>query len=127
MRCPNCHIECEEADIRCPGCGTDLTVTSTSLVPARSALPVLQNTSLSRKVATGVGALVLGLGIELVRRGLLSRLIPSPARVAEHSLPVLTKLRDILPAHEEKSLKKARKGYEIQETVVYVSRRVIRR
>ncbi len=127
MLCPNCRAASFEDDVFCRQCGADLLEPSTSLVPidsTRSNLPtVFQNAQLPR-IAAGVGALAVGVGIELLRRSLLTRMARSTGQVAE-TLPVLGGVRDILKPQTPKSLKLPR-GYEIQETVVYM-RRVIRR
>ncbi len=126
MRCSNCRSEYEAGETYCRSCGVDLTESSTSLVPLQSGLPaVLQNTQLPRSVAAGVGALALGLGLELLRRNLLSRLTQSAPRSVERALPVLAGAKDLLLPHYQKPLKPP-KGYEVQETVIYM-RRVIRR
>ncbi len=125
MRCPDCHTEYRAEDLYCRQCGTDLTTsTSTSIVATRPNLPaILYNPQVPRSVAAGVGALALGVGIELLRRNLLARL--SPARVMRQPLPVLQTVKDALfPA--QKKIMKVPRGYEIHETVVYMQR-VIRR
>jgi hypothetical protein len=81
-----------------------------------------------RSVAASIGALVLGFGIELLRRSLLARLTqPTPS--LEQALPAaLPTVKDILfPEQKEKSSRRLKKGYEIEETVVYMRRRIIRR
>lgn len=126
MRCPNCRLEGAEGDIRCRRCGAELNeVTSTSLVPAQNRLPtVLQKSQVQRTVAAGMGALVLGVGIELLRRGLLARLT-RPAATGS-ALPALGSVKDILSPRNAKQLKRLKKGYEIQETAVIIQRRIIR-
>lgn len=126
MLCPNCNATYMETDTYCRHCGTDLTTPSTSLIPLQRNLPViLQNAQLPRSVAASVGALALGVGIELVRRSLLTRL-SQPSRTIENTLPTLNSLKDILLPKHEKPLKRMPKGYEVEETVVYI-RRVVRR
>ncbi len=124
MLCPNCQYHYEEEDIYCRHCGEDLTITPTSVVTtAQTRLPALLNPAqLPRKVAASVGAVALGVGIELLRRGLVARLVPA-ARVGSAS--VLSGVKDILPSPSERSLK-VPKGYVIDETIV-IRRRVIRR
>jgi hypothetical protein len=91
----------------------------------QSFLPaVLYNSPLPRKVAASVGAVALGFGIELLRRGLLARMA-KPARAVEPTLPVLDGIKDVLAPRNGKAIKPP-KGYEVQETVFYM-RRVIRR
>jgi hypothetical protein len=123
MICPSCRAECSIDDIYCRGCGADLATTpSTSLVPARTRLPaVLSNPQLPR-LAAGVGAIAVGAGLELLRRGLAARLA-KPPRPVTNALPTLEGLRDILMPQVGKKLPK---GYEVHETIVYM-RRVIRR
>ena len=126
MLCPNCSAECPEYDLYCSHCGTDLTKTSTSLVTIRSNLPALLHSPQLPRVAAGVGAVAVGFGLEMLRRSLLTRLAHS-SREATKLLPAPTVngLRDLLTPQESKPAKLP-KGYEIQETVVYL-RRVIRR
>jgi hypothetical protein len=126
MRCPNCQFECMEEDLYCRQCGADLEQPSMSVVPIQNRLPaVLQSPQLPRRVAAGVGALALGVGLELLRRSLLARLARSP-RVVEHALPAVGGLRDLLQPHNDEKPLKLPKGYEVHETVVYM-RRVVRR
>ncbi len=126
MHCPNCHSQYEEADTYCRHCGEDLTISSTSVVTTtQTRLPMLlQSSQLSRRVAASVGAVALGVGIELLRRGLVARLAPV-SRVPRSSLPVVSGFKDILLPQSERSLK-VPKGYVIDETIVY-TRRVIKR
>lgn len=127
MLCPNCSAAYTADDLYCRYCGADLTVPSTSLVPTQMNLPaVLQNAPLSRSVAASVGAVALGVGIELLRRSLLARL-SKPSRAVESTLPTLNSMKDILmPRNDKKPLKMPKGRYEVEETVVYM-RRVIRR
>ncbi len=74
--------------------------------------------------AAGVGAIALGVGLELLRRNVLARLT-RPSRSVGRALPILDGLKDILMPRNDKPLKLPR-GYEVHETVVYM-RRVIRR
>jgi hypothetical protein len=119
MICLECRTGCAAEDIYCRRCGADLAIPSKSLVPVQSHLPaMLQNPQLPR-VAAGVGAIVVGVGLELLRRTLLARL----TRSTPNLLPTLSPLqtRDLLGRPRKKS-RKRRKGYEVQETVVYMSR-----
>jgi hypothetical protein len=126
MVCPNCHSACEEEELYCRYCGTDLTIASTSIVPVQRHLPALfSGSQLPRGVAASVGAVALGVGLELLRRSVLARL-SQPPQTVEHALPLLNSLKDILLPQNDKPLKSTRKVYEIEETVVYM-RRVIRR
>lgn len=126
MLCPNCNATYMETDTYCRHCGTDLTAPSTSLIPLQRNLPAMfQNAQLPRSVAASVGAVALGVGIELVRRSLLTRL-SQPSRTVENTLPTLNSLKDILLPKNEKPLKRMPKGYEVEETVVYM-RRIVRR
>ncbi len=127
MLCPNCRAECVEEDVYCPRCGEDLPITSTSIVTTQKNLPaVLHNPQLPKGVAAGVGAVALGVGIELLRRNLLTRLTQPPARSVEVALPALNGLKDILFPRPDKPVKRSRKVYEVEETVIFV-RRVIHR
>jgi hypothetical protein len=125
MNCPECHYQYEKDDTYCRHCGEELLHPSTSLVTTTpSRLPALPFAQLPRKVVASVGAVALGVGIELLRRSLLTRLA-SPARTArsiENTLPVLSGLKDIAQANRTV---KVPKGYVIDETIVY-TRRVIR-
>ena len=126
MLCPNCHAECMAEDKHCYRCGTDLTLPSKSLVPIQANLPsILHNPQLPR-LAAGVGALALGVGLELLRRSLLARITRLPRSASNYlSAPTIDAMREIFSTQGDKSLKLP-KGYEIHETVVYL-RRVIRR
>jgi hypothetical protein len=104
-----------------------LPINSTSIVATQKNLPaVLYNPQLPKGVAAGVGAVALGVGIELLRRNLLTRLTQPSARSVEAALPTLTGLKDILLPRPDKPVKRSKKGFEVEETVLYV-RRVIRR
>jgi len=65
MLCPNCNAGCSPDDQYCRRCGTDLTVPSTSLVPAQSSLPAILQPQLPR-LAAGVGAVAVGVGVGVV-------------------------------------------------------------
>ena len=124
MQCPNCHTKQSEADTYCSHCGADLISSGTSVVPVQTNLPaLLYNSPLPRNVAASVGALAVGVGLELLRRNLLARLTTN--HTVEHSLPALGGMKDILFPQQSKQTKLP-KGYEVQETIVCV-RRVIRR
>jgi hypothetical protein len=125
MYCPECHYEYKEADTYCRHCGEDLSLSSTSLVTTiQTRLPSLQNSQLPRKVAASVGAVALGVGIELLRRSLLTRLTSTAhgTRSIEKVLPALSGLNDVIRSNKTV---KVPKGYVIDETIVY-TRRVIR-
>ncbi len=124
MLCPTCRAGCSTDDLYCRNCGADLTTPSTSLVPARTRLPAVFSNPQLPRVAAGVGALVVGAGLELLRRGLLARLARSSRSVAD-TLPTIDGIRNLLPSHPQ-SDRKLPRGYEVHETIVYV-RRVIRR
>jgi len=123
MNCPECQSTITKNDIYCSQCGADLAVSSTGLVPVQKNLPaLLYNLPVPRGVAASVGAVAVGMGLELLRRGLLARLVPTSKSV-ESALPTLTGIKDLLlPQHN----KKLPRGYEIHETVVE-GRRVNRR
>lgn len=123
MKCPECQSTTTKNDIYCSQCGADLTVSSTGLIPVQKNLPaLLYNLPVPRGVAASVGAVAVGMGLELLRRGFLARLVPSSKSV-ESALPALTGIKDLLMPQNNKKLPK---GYEVHETVVYM-RRVIRR
>lgn len=95
-------------------------------MPQTSSIPaVLQHPQLPR-VAAGVGALAVGFGLELLRRNLLARLA-KPVRSVPKLLPAqsIMDLKDALTPQPTKT-QKLPKGYEIQETAIYISR-VIRK
>ncbi len=129
MQCPNCQVEHLEGDEFCKGCGRDLAVSSTSLVPARNHanLPTILRYPQLPRLAAGVGAVAFGLGLELLRRNLVGRVTKSALRTAPKLLPspTLGGLNEPLIPQRARSLKLP-KGYEIEETAIYVSR-VIRR
>jgi hypothetical protein len=95
-------------------------------VPVQERLPAVWTASPLPRVAAGVGAVALGVGLELLRRGLLARLARSGRRSTK-LLPALTSssLRPLLSDGERRPAKLPR-GYEVHETVVYMQR-VIRR
>lgn len=125
MLCPNCQHSVTEDDTYCRQCGADLVEPSTSLVPLQKNLPsLLYNSPIPRSVAAGAGAVALGVGIELLRRGLLARL-SQPSKSVENALPVLGGLKDLLLPQNNNKPFKLRRGYEVHETVIYM-RRVIR-
>ena len=127
MLCPTCHTENLEDDLNCRRCGADLAAPSTSLVTIQNRLPaVLHNPQIPR-VAASVGAVAVGVGLELLRRSLVAR-ATQPSRLPQpvsNTLPTLDRLKDVLFPQNEKQYKLP-KNYEIQETVVYMQR-VIRR
>jgi hypothetical protein len=126
MQCNFCRADYNEDDVFCHQCGADLTVPSTSLVPMQSRLPaVLYNSSVPRRVAASVGAVALGVGIELARRGVVA-LLSKPSTAVDQSLPVWNGMKDILFPQKEKTAKRTKKSFEVEETVIYM-RRVIRR
>jgi hypothetical protein len=127
MLCPNCRAEYTKKDVYCPRCGEDLPINTTSIVETQKNLPaVLYNPQLPKGVAAGVGAMALGVGIELLRRNLLTRLTQPSARSVEAALPALSGIKEILLPRPGKPVRRSKKGFEVEETVVYV-RRVIRR
>jgi hypothetical protein len=122
MRCYNCHVEIMGKEKYCRKCGTDLTALSKSLVASQAKLPALLYRSLvPRRIATGMSALALGIGIELLRRNVLPYLRLRWAK--KPAIPAITVdgLKDMLFSRSEKSVKLP-KGYELHETVVYMSR-----
>src|SRR5258708_28537446 len=124
MRCPDCHSEYLVGDTMCRQCGAELVATN-SLVPSQAGLPaLLHNPQLPRRVAAGVGALAVGLGLEILRRTLLARLTKAPQTVGS-VVPTLKTLKDVFQPKQEKT-PKLPKGYEVHETVVYMQR-IIRR
>ena len=126
MLCPNCYAGCMVDDIYCHRCGTDLTLTSKSLVPTQTHLPTLLQNSQLPRLAASVGALALGVGLELLRRRLVARITRLPRSASNYlSAPTVDAMRGIFSTEGDKPLKLP-KGYEIHETAVYI-RRVIRR
>lgn len=126
MLCPNCRAECMEEDIYCHHCGTDLTLTSKSLVPTQTHLPTLLQNSQLPRLAASVGAVALGVGLELLRRRLIARITRLPRSASNYiSAPTVDAVRDIFTTQGKQPLKLP-KGYEIHETAIYF-KRVIRR
>jgi hypothetical protein len=126
MLCPNCRAGCMEDDIYCHRCGTDLTLTSRSLLPTQTHLPTLLQNSQLPRLAAGAGALALGVGLELLRRRLIARIARLPRSASNYiSAPTVDAMREIFTTQGNEPLKLP-KGYEIHETAVYF-KRVIRR
>jgi hypothetical protein len=126
MLCPNCRAGCMEEDIYCHHCGTDLTLTSKGLVPTQTHLPTLLQNSQLPRLAASVGALALGVGLELLRRRLIARITRLPRSASNYiSAPTVDAMREIFTTQGNQPLKLP-KGYEIHETAVYF-KRVIRR
>jgi len=126
MLCPNCRAGCMTDDIYCHRCGTDLKLTSKSLVPAQTHVPALIQNSQLPRVAASVGAIALGVGLELLRRRFIARLTRIPGTASRYvSVPMVETMRQII-THQGNQPLKLPKGYEIHETAVYF-KRVIRR
>ncbi len=126
MICPNCSAECMAGDIYCHRCGTDLTLSTKSLVPAQNHLPTLIQNSQVPRIAVSVGAIALGVGLELLRRRLVPKVTPLPQNASKYiSAPTVDTIREMFSKQENQQLKLP-KGYEIHETTVYF-KRVIRR
>ena len=66
MHCPNCHAENLEDDPYCRQCGTDLVASSKSLITSQYRLPAVLHNPQFPRVAAGVGAVAMGVGIELL-------------------------------------------------------------
>ncbi len=122
MICPDCRAACATDDTYCRRCGLDLTIPAKSVVLSETRLPsVLHNSQLPR-LAAGVGALAVGVGLELLRRGLLARLA-RPSRSVTRHLPSLSPshARELFGNGQQRMTKLPR-GYEIHETMIYLSR-----
>jgi hypothetical protein len=129
MLCPGCQAERLETDEFCTICGSELGASSTSLVPTRNRanLPtILRNPQLPR-LAAGVGAVAFGFGLELLRRNIASRVAKSALGAAPKLIasPAFNGMKESLIPQQVRPFKLP-KGYEIEETAIYVSR-VIRR
>lgn len=126
MLCQNCHAENVEGKTYCCECGTDLRASAKSLVMLQAKLPaLLYRSPVPRSVAAGVGALALGMGIELLRRNMLSYLHLRRVKKPSLSAIAFNGVKDMMFSHPDKSVKLP-KGYELHETVVYMSH-VVRR
>lgn len=129
MHCPDCNAKVADDDLFCQECGAELNPEateerSTGLVPFQANLPaLLYNSPVPRNVAAGVGALAVGVGIELLRRNLLARL---QKRSVASILPSLGEMKDLFSQQDNPRSNKLPRGYEVQESI-YVVRRVIRR
>src|SRR5260370_34175152 len=84
MLCPSCRAECLADDVYCQRCGADLKSSSQSLVPAQANLPTILHHPQLPRLAAGVGALAVGVGLELVRRNLVARMMGSPRASTNH-------------------------------------------
>lgn len=129
MNCPRCQAENRIGEKRCLECGAQLAgETSKSLVEVKRNLPAVWSVSqISRKVATGVGAVAIGVGLELARRSLLMRLSQSPVNPLEAQMPGLGRLRELLfPRPDDKQAKRKKKKGEIEETIIIMQHRVMR-
>ncbi len=123
MQCHNCCAEKMEGETYCRKCGTDLTPSSSKslvVLPAKFSA-VLYGSPVQRSVAAGVGALALGMGFELLRRNMLSHLRLRWAKRRPLPATTVNGLKDMLFSRSDKSVKLP-KGYELHETVVYMSR-----
>ena len=126
MLCRNCRFENVEGETYCRECGTTLRASSESLVVLPTKLPaVFYQSAVPRSVAAGVGALALGMGIELLRRNILSHLRLRRVKRPSLSALALNGMKDMMFSQSDKSVKLP-KGYELHETVVYMSR-IVRR
>ena len=126
MLCPNCSAECMVEDIYCHNCGTELQFTSKSLVPTQTHIPAFFQNSQLPRLAASVGALALGVGLELLRRRLITRISRLPHSASNYiSPPKIDAMREIFSTQGNQTLNLP-KGYEIQETAIYF-KRVIRR
>jgi hypothetical protein len=131
MHCPDCNAKVGDDDLFCQKCGAELNPEATEerstglgLVPFQANLPaLLYNSPVPRNVAAGVGALAVGVGIELLRRNLLGRL---QKRGVASALPALSEMKDLFSQQHNTRSNKLPRGYEVQESI-YVVRRVIRR
>jgi len=121
MLCPVCRAATDEADTYCQRCGADLTEPTTSLVPATPRLPAIPQYPQLPRVATGVGAVAAGIGLELLRRGLRAWLARPKQPAAAPEIPGIGQwLR--LAEHDHR---RGNPSYEVTETVIYM-RRVVR-
>jgi hypothetical protein len=121
MLCPVCHAAADEGDSYCRHCGADLTEPTTSLVPVTPRLPAIIQYPQLPRVATGMGAVVLGIGLELLRRGIRAWLTRPRKPQVISELPAITQLLRLADNDDHRGSS----GYEISETIVYM-RRVIR-
>jgi hypothetical protein len=121
MLCPVCRTGCAADDIFCRHCGVDLSIPSKSLVPVETRVPAQLLPPQVPRLAVGVGAVAVGVGLELLRRGLLARLA-RPASTPATLLSALVPRRGSEPVRSGRRRRKADKGYEVHETMIYMSR-----
>ncbi|HEX6779599.1 MAG TPA: hypothetical protein VF099_15435 [Ktedonobacterales bacterium] len=122
MVCPVCGASCKAAESYCRRCGADVTIPSTTVVPAKPTLPAVPERA-SRALATsaraGAGIVALGVGYEVLRWG-LKFWLRRPAR-AVSTLSALPTLANLLNAHSGTE-GRLRKGYQVTETMIYMKR-----
>src|SRR5439155_24744063 len=105
MLCPNCHAECMANDKHCYRCGTELTLPSKSLVPIQSNLPTILHNPQLPHVPPGLGALADGVGLELPRRGLLTRMKRLPRSASNYlSAPAFDSRRDVCSTQDDQPM-----------------------
>lgn len=122
MLCPVCGASCKAAESYCRRCGADVTIPSTTVVPAKPTLPAVPeraSRALVSSARAGAGIVALGVGYEVLRWG-LKFWLRRPAR-AMSTLSALPTLGNLLNAHSGTE-GRLRKGYQVTETMIYMKR-----
>ena len=123
MVCPVCGASRKAAESYCRRCGADVTIPSTTVVPAKPTLPAVPeraSRALVSSARAGAGIVALGVSYEVLRWGLRFWL-RRPSR-ALSTLSALPTLGNLLNAAHNGTEGRLRKRYQVTETVIYMKR-----